>query len=290
MSRGVLVACLAGLLLGLVLAACDDDPDVLDCSGAPDRALFERRIAPLLEDGAQSSCNECHLQGVNLGLYSKDGDECTTMACMVESGLVDLEAPRESLVLDWIMRSDPQSDLITPQVVRAEHDAMLSWIEEHACGKIECPEIENPCGREAVVGTCEIPPEHSGPPRGFDDPGDCSDLTIETAFSELVYSWRGRCYPCHFDSKSGAPEDAPRWIVDAECNAGSLATMRNVLERGLVDFEQPDQSLLLVKPLAETAGGVLHGGGAKFANTEDGGYLDFRMWIEKLVACTPAPQ
>jgi hypothetical protein len=268
MSRAALAVTVAGFALGLVIGACDDqEPYVLDCSAEPDLALFEQRIAPLMADGARSACNECHLAGVDLGLYSKNGDECTTMACMVEAGIVDLESPRDSKVLDWILRADPASGLITEEVLRAEHDAMLQWIEEHACGNVECPDVGNdPCGTKAAQGTCETPDApHDGPPRGWTDPGDCSDVTIERGFNELVYSWRGRCYPCHWTSKPGPPEDAPRWIVDGECNAASLETMRNVEERGLIDRAHPEQSLLLLKPLE--ANGIEHGGGPKFADT-----------------------
>lgn len=259
----------------------------VSCESDDNLQIFERRIAPLLEDGSPSACNECHLAGVDLGLYSPDGDECRTMACMVDAGIVDLDAPDDSKVLEWILRASPESPLITSDVLQQERDGMLEWIQYHSdCGAFVCPTIEDPCGTAASVGSCETPPSaHDLPSHGFDDPGDCSDLTTERAFSELVYSWRGRCYPCHYDSKSGAPENAPRWIVDADCNAGSLATMRNVLERGLVDLENPDQSLLLLEPLAESAGGVMHEGSDKFFDTSDGAYADFKAWVELYAAC-----
>jgi hypothetical protein len=96
-----------------------------------------------------------------------------------------------------------------------------------------------------------------------------------------VYSWRGRCSPCHFDGYDGNPEEAPRWIVEGDCSLGSLQTMRGVLERGLVDTGKPTQSLLLLKPL----NAVPHGGHAKMASTDDPAYLDFLAWIEMWAAC-----
>lgn len=280
----------AGSFLGLALAACEDpapvEPEV--CKDEDRLTLFERRIAPLLVDDSRSACNECHLAGVDLGLYSPDGDECRTMACMVDAGIVDLASPEDSKVLDWILRSSPDSPLITADVLQEEHDGMLEWIEHQAeCGAFACPRFDDPCDTLAKVGVCETPDSrHDQPPRGFDDPGDCSDVTIERAFGELVYSWRGRCSPCHFDSRPGDPENAPRFIVDADCVSGSLATMRNVLERGLVDRERPAESLLLLKPLAVEAGGVEHEGDAKFFDTEDGAYQDFKAWIDLYVGCT----
>jgi hypothetical protein len=290
-SLGRLCALMGGLWTGIVIGACvGDDPTPEQpprCEDGANLEIFEKRIAPLLEDDAQSACNECHLAGVDLGLYSPDGDECRTMACMVDAGIVDLDAPEDSPVLEWILRATPDSPLITSDVLQQERDGMLEWIRYHSsCGAFACPSIEDPCGTAASAGSCETPPStHDLPSHGFDDPGDCSDLTVERAFGELVYSWRGRCYPCHWDSRPGDPENAPRWIVDADCNAGSLATMRNVLELGLVDLDEPDQSLLLLKPLAEAAGGVMHEGSDKFFDTNDGAYQDYKTWVELYVGC-----
>lgn len=288
--RRVLLVLAVGSSTGLGLAACVDEPaqEPASCEEDANLQLFEQRIAPLLEDGTRTACNQCHLAGVDLGLYSPDGDECRTMACMVDSGIVDLHAPEDSKVLDWILRSDPASPLITPDVLQQERDAMLQWIEYQAdCGAFVCPKLDDPCNTAANAGSCEAPPSaHDLPSHGFDDPGDCSDLTVERAFSELVYSWRGRCYPCHWDSKPGDPENAPRFFVDDECNAGSLASMRNVLERGLVDLDEPDQSLLLLKPLAVAAGGVEHEGSDKFFDTDDGAYRDFKAWIDLYAGCS----
>jgi hypothetical protein len=281
------VAVAWGLSLGLAHGGCErEDGQPAVCREDPDLTLFEDRIAPLLRDGNPSACNECHLAGIDLGLYAKGGDECTTLACMVEVGIVDLDAPQDSLVLDWMMRGDPASPLVTPEVRQAEHDGMLEWIESHA-GCRSCPDIDDPCGRGEAP--CETPAsDHELPARGFDDPGDCSDLTVERAFGELVYSWRGRCFPCHYDSQSGAPQNAPRFIADGSCSVGALTSMHNVLERGLVDLAEPDRSLLLQKPLAESAGGVPHEGGDKFFDTADGAYDDFRTWVELYVGCQAA--
>lgn len=277
--------------IGLGFGACDRDDGPAWCDDDDNLAIFERRIEPLLASDSQSACNECHLAGVNLGLYSKGADECTTMACMVDVGIVDLEHPEDSVVLQWILRATPASELVTSDVVQAEHDGVLEWIQYHArCGASLCDEVENPCGDGPTAGECETPPStHDLPPKGFDDPGDCSDLTLEKGFAALVYSWRGRCYPCHWTSHDGAPEDAPRWIVDGACEIGALSSMRNVLELGLVDLEHPEESLLLLKPLAETAGGVEHGGGPKFETKDEGAYQDFALWVDRYVACqTPA--
>jgi hypothetical protein len=276
-----------GAALGFAFAACEHEEPVPDsCFGPEGRVIYQQRIAPLFEDDHPSTCNECHLAGVALGLYAQ-GDECRTMACMVEEGIVDLDHPDESVVLDWILRGTPDSELITAEVIQEEHDGMLEWIEFHAtCNRGICEDYENPCGMSPHAGSCEVPASgHDLPPREFDDPGDCSDKTLELAFDELVYSWRGRCNPCHYDSNLGEPEDAPRWIAIGDCELGALATMRNVIDTGLVDAEDPVNSLLLLKPLAESAGGVEHGGSDKFDDQTDSAYQDFLRWIERWAAC-----
>lgn len=54
-----------------------------------------------------------------------------------------------------------------------------------------------------------------------------------------------------------------------------------------VDIANPGQSPLLLKPLAEAAGGVLHGGGPIFADTNDPNYQALLNWIQNPV---PAPR
>jgi hypothetical protein len=58
-----------------------------------------------------------------------------------------------------------------------------------------------------------------------------------------------------------------------------------ILASGYVNVDDPPQSLLLLKPLAEAAGGVQHGGHDKFANQEDVAYRGFLAWIEHYAGC-----
>ncbi|MBC8071219.1 MAG: hypothetical protein IAG13_23035 [Deltaproteobacteria bacterium] len=280
-----------GIALGMLLgfAACDDDDDTMpsSCTVEDNLTIYERRIRPLFEDDHPSTCNECHLSGIELARYAQV-DECQTMACMVEEGIVDLHDPEGSVVLDWIMRGTPDSELITAEVMQSEHDGMLEWIRFHrSCNRWVCEDYDDPCGAGPHAGSCEVPKSgHDLPPREFEDPGDCSDKTLETAFDELVYSWRGRCNPCHYDSFVGTPDDdAPRWIAIGDCNAGSLATLRNVEREGYLDAGDPANSLLLLKPLAVSAGGVPHEGSDKFIDTNDSAYQDFLRFIERWAAC-----
>lgn len=260
---------------------------------APDAglSLFERRIAPLLSAERPHSCNQCHLSGIDLGLFVGD-DPCETLTCLSARGLVDLDTPEDSQLLRWIARAKPDSALITQAVIDAEYEAVRAWLVYHArCG-------ESACGpQDAAV--CEAPMRLVGCPVDAPrvpgaDPGDCSDLTLERLFSERVFTWRNRCYPCHFEQDRQVPI-APKWIDDTadslsddretRCHEASLATLRTIVRRGYIDLSAPERSLLLLKPLSIGAGGVLHGGHDKFEGLDDPAYRDFRLFLERYAAC-----
>lgn len=246
--------------------------------------LYEKRIAPVLEDDRPKTCNQCHLSGIDLSNFVQNSP-CQTMACLEEKGLVDLDSPEDSVILTWIERASPDSDLITEDVIQQEYDGFLEWIEFNAaCGTEVCEAYDEPCGDDPLDTDCEY--EYGATEqKEFNDPGDCSDLTLELAFREKVYAWRGRCQPCHYSNFDGAPEEAPRWIQVGECDEGALATMRNVEHRSLIDIDDPTQSLLLLKPLPEDAGGVQHGGHDKFQDDQDAAYLDFLYWLTRYTEC-----
>jgi hypothetical protein len=271
--------------LGLALcavAACDPEP-AYECTAAEHDALYEKRIAPLLAEDRPSSCNECHLSGVDLGLFVQK-TPCETMACMVEKEIVDLEDPEASLVLAWIDRATPSGG-ITQRTIDEERDGMLEWIRRSSACDGECGEIENPCGDPATAQSCELSPTPDAP-HVVDEPGDCSDRTLELLFREKIYSWRGRCFPCHFDSNAGEVEDAPSWIVTVgDCNATSLATLRNAEALGMLDPDDPMKSTLLLKPLDVALGGVEHGGGPKMHTTEEAAYVDFVEFLSRWAEC-----
>jgi hypothetical protein len=249
----------------------------VDCASEAD-LIFSKRIAPLLATDRPKTCNTCHLSGVDLQMFVRE-TPCQTMACLDSRGLVDLADPASSVVLQWISRAVPSSPLISQDVIDEEYAGFLAWIEATAaCGL--CYEGDAPCGEPAAV-TCDGDDPLS---EDFADPGGCAPVTREALFRHRVYAWRDRCYPCHFDNTAF---EAPKWIATGPCELASLTTMRNVLERGLVDFEDPAASLLLLKPLAESAGGVVHGGHDKFADVNDPAYVDIRSWIERETACAP---
>lgn len=253
------------------------------CDAEPTET-YQRRIEPVLSDDNPKSCNQCHLSGVDLNMFVRD-TPCETMACLVDQGMVNLESPAESQILTWISRASPDSELITDQVIQAEYDGFLEWIQANA----SCPEACRgvTCGAPDAAQTCDLDPEP------WDDPPDtsgiagCDDLSLETLFQQTVWAWRGRCFPCHFSDQENAPAEAPRWLsVDGNCATAALQTMKNIINSGYINTDDPTQSLLLMKPLALEAGGVAHGGHDKFADQTDPSYVAFLEFIQRYTDCT----
>ncbi len=257
----------------------------LECELKPSQA-FHDRIEPLLADDNVSTCNQCHLSGVNLSAFVRE-TPCKTLACLVEQGLVDLQVPKESPILGWIERATPDSGLITERVIKAERDAFLEWIQANAscpdaCAGVTCGELSQ--GPKCSSGTEQV--ESELPAEAVTG---CSDTELEQAFYQDVYAWRGRCYPCHFDTEPKADELAPRWLSAAgNCQTGSAASFKRLLTLGLVDTDTPAESLLLTKPLDVSQGGIKHGGGNKFEGVEDPAYVSFLRFVEHYAECRPA--
>jgi hypothetical protein len=262
--------------------AIEESRQCLEASGA----LYEQRIAPLLATDRPKSCNQCHLSGVDLALFVRD-DMCETRACLVEQGLVDLKNPDASLVLSWIARAEPQSELITESVIDEEYEGFQAFVRQiatcsgAACSGVRCPNM----GDEEACAYDIEPNEATRVPKNT----PCDSVSMEHAFRNTVYIWRDRCYPCHFTSEPAASLDAPRWIdVRGNCETGSITTLHNLEQLGSLNVDEPALSILLLKPLPLDQGGILHGGDAKFSDKEDETYQSFLSFIEYYAACTNA--
>ncbi|HKY34419.1 MAG TPA: hypothetical protein VJN18_00655 [Polyangiaceae bacterium] len=271
------------------LASCGDgdEPQVeqseLHCALKPSRT-FRERIEPLLSSDRITTCNQCHLSGVDLSAFVRE-TPCKTWACLQEQQLVNVESPRDSRILGWIERASPDSELITKDVIAAERDAFLEWIEANAACRAACVGVE--CGAPDKGPTCGDDTAHENPVLPLpEDTRGCSDVELEQAFYDDIYTYRGRCYPCHFDTELTADPDAPRWIsATGNCETGSAVTLARTLGLGLIDTETPSASLLLLKPLDDAGGGVMHGGDQKFAGTEDPTYVSFLRFIQHYADC-----
>lgn len=266
--------------VGSARCASDDPPE--SCGTSPTE-IYERRIEPLLLDDNPKTCNQCHLSGVDLSAFVRS-TPCETMACLVADGLVDPSQPGESEILAWIRRAEPDSALITERVIDAEYAGFLQWIEASAACPSACDGAV--CTAPSSRSGCRVEPDPVEPPVIDTGDPDCSAQALEQRFLDEVYAFRGRCFPCHFDNELDEDPSIPRWIsTRGNCNNGSIETLRLATRAGYLDLDQPEQSLLLLKPLTEFSGGVPHGGGQKFEGEDDPAYQSFLAFIRSYSRC-----
>lgn len=250
-----------------------------ECSASPG-ALFDKRIAPLLTTDRPDSCSACHASGVQLADFVR-GTPCEAMACLKEQGLVRLDAPSESVLLSWIGRVPPGSPLIDERIAAEEKAAFLEWFEHEAtCGT--CEDVVCP---EATTTGCAADERVESAYDAKSDPGDCSDETLERLFRGTVFIWRARCAPCHLDGAESSAH-APRFFFqDGDCGVASLASLRRIEGAGYIDVEEPLESFLLLKPLAESDGGIPHGGHDKIVADNDRAFDAYVHFLSRYGAC-----
>lgn len=262
----------------------DAPAPTFECTDMAQLDLYTSRIEPLVSGNAISSCNQCHLSGIDLSIYVQ-GSPCETMSCMVSKGFVDLDNPKLSAVLAQILQAEPQSALITSEVIAEEYEGFLEWIQfSAACHEEVCDEPEDACqgGPSATpnVPGCVLTPL-----------GSCEEQALLDLFDDRVYDWKGRCHGCHDDCES-EKWDAPCWLVnpggDASAEAlkeASALSMYNLIGIDGFDPYNPEESMALLKPMAEAMGGVEHGGGDKFYDFADAAYQDFMVFALQYGAC-----
>jgi hypothetical protein len=290
--RSATLSLLLAMAAAAALGSCGGESTSVDsaelsCDVKPSQT-FRDRVEPLLREDDVSTCNQCHLSGVDLNAFVRS-TPCKTMACLVEQDLVDLDEPEQSRILGWIERAKPDSALITDDVIQQEYQGFLEWIVASAACPQACAGVA--CGNPSSGPLCPTTghdAESEEPPEAIDG---CSDEDLEHAFYRDVYAWRGRCFPCHYDTEVDADPAAPRWLsAKGNCETGSVTTLRNVLRRGYLDLDEPDSSLLLLKPLSNPdVYGVEHSGGPKFEDEQDPAYASFQRFIEHYAACAAAP-
>lgn len=294
-------------------------------SCAPEEAAFvyRRRIAPLLDDERPASCNRCHLQGIDLRGFVRE-TACQSMACLLEKDLVDLESPGESGILALIdrARGGPTPEIAEAEyqgfLAWIEYSARC---HAQACAPM-ANACESPAPPDAGVVDASVAPDvgpmtpadasaidmttdagamdaavdadlaDAGPdhvrhvPGVREDVRPCSAHSLALHFQARVMPWRRRCHHCHADDGiTAGTRGAPLWMVDGPDFESARQTAARVLSAGYVDLQAPDQSLILLKPLTQRAGGVEHGGGNKFTRDTDPAYLDFRSWVEAVARC-----
>ncbi len=231
--------------------------------------VFKKRILPIFQSPNPSSCVQCHLADVDLKDYILPDPE-KTFRNLRDQGLIDLKRPEQSKIVQLIERGQGVKTASTFPIgdSKAEREAFIAWIKASAA---------DPRLRDAPV-LAEQDKKAPASPKDVIRHGRKDQLL--KSFEQDVWAWRFRCMNCHTEGTAQndkmKKEHGPRvaWVK----KDGAEATMEYLIESRLIDFDKPDNSLLLRKPLGEK-----HGGGLKFV-VGDQAYKGFRAWIEDLAA------
>lgn len=242
-------------------------------SGSP-AEIFEERILPIFNSDDPSSCTECHLSGVDLKNYLLPSAE-KTFANLRDLGLVDLEAPGKSRILEFIgMAPDsdeyegPVARRIDPAVRKAELDAFSAWIKAAAAD----PRYRDaPALSKADLAAPAVPPEvirHGRTDR------------LLASYRENIWSLRFRCAGCHMPGGEKFEKHADEHGFEKMAwlrARGPAESMQVLMSGNLLDVDDPARSELLLKPLDEAE--EEHGGGIKM-RVGDTDYLAILNWIQ----------
>jgi hypothetical protein len=243
MTRRICLLLVAICLGGISITAfAEDDP--LD--------LFKTRITPILNSPRPSSCTECHLSGVDLKNYiGKNQQE--TFASLRAAGLIDVNQPDKSKLLEFIQRAPRNSSPIRAEVRKLEYEAFRAWITAAV--------------KDPTLAAARTTSDQLGPSLPLEVVRHTRQGRVIQSFVENIWSEMGRCASCHSPElnrqkigKNGFTReslDAISWLVPRN----PLATLEKLVDSGHVDLEDPHESEFLTKP----AGLVKHGGGPKFA-------------------------
>ncbi|MFG0332852.1 MAG: hypothetical protein ACF8TS_05760, partial [Maioricimonas sp. JB049] len=232
----------------MLLAACLLFGAVPSAPASESADLFEQRILPIAKSKTGSSCTECHFAGVELSDYVGES-EAETFAALRKAGLIDVEQPDRSTILEFIARKPEKPNPLIEKVREQELSAFRDWIRQ----SVRNPELLQAKTNERI-GT-ELPPEvirHARRDR------------VLGSFVDNIWSEMGRCVSCHSPEKNRRlikrhgqdAVDAISWIVPHD----PAATLQRLVEDANIDFDAPELSPVLRKP----AGLDEHGGGPKF--------------------------
>jgi hypothetical protein len=293
-----LAAILFALIVSQPITAAEPEP----------LELFNQRIMPIFQSQNPSSCVQCHLSSVDLKNYILPSSDATFVS-LRDQGLVDLEHPEQSKILDLIHMGakdlDEAAKLIHEKTRNSELEAFSAWVQ--AC-------CRDPRMRElptsAKLAKPAVPNEvirHARKSRVVD------------SFVRNVWSQRLRCFPCHTPHEINAdnprhqaavktrkklkeeygeemlnrleifretPEATFRYLV-----ASSASTPNDRLP--LLDLAKPTESLFIQKPMSKLPKKkpdgtfeeptyrfpLTHMGGLKL-HPNDQTYKSFVAWIQ----------
>ncbi len=221
--------------------------------------VFEKRILPIFQAAKPSSCTECHLSGVDLKDYIHPSQE-KTFASLVNAGLIDVKTPDSSKILKFINRRPDQPTIIIDKIRQLEHEAFQAWIR----AAVKDPKLL------AVKAT-----ESLGPQVPDEVIRHARKNRVLASFIDNVWTEVGRCAACHSPDKNQKQVkehgEQVSWITLRD----PAATLTHMVEAGIINTDEPLESLLLTKPSLQ----VEHGGGQKIV-VGDRTYKQFRRFID----------
>ncbi len=225
--------------------------------------VFDRRILPILNSKNASSCSECHLSGVDLKNYIRPS-QSETFAALRNGGLIDVDHPEKSKLLDFIARAPEKPGLIQPEVRKAELDAFRAWITAA---------VANP---KLLAATTKLT---VGPSVSDEVIRHARQDRVLQSFIDNIWLESGRCAGCHSSDQNAKQVeehgDQMSWIVPND----PAATLAILLDHDLIDVDAPEKSLLIAKPTMQ----IKHGGGQKMV-IGDRSYQQFMAFLTDYAA------
>ncbi len=222
-------------------------------------AVFEKRILPIFQAAKPSSCTECHLSGVDLKDYIQPNQN-KTFASLVSVGLIDVQKPDDSKILQFISHRPDQPNLITDTVRQQEHDAFQAWIR----AAVKDPALLAAKSSEPIGP--QVPDEvirHARQDR------------MLASFIDHIWNEVGRCAACH------APDQNQKQVKEHGQQVSWIklndpqGTLDHMVDAGIINSDDPLESMLLTKPTMQ----LEHGGGQKMV-IGDRTYKQFRRFID----------
>ncbi|MBL6725795.1 MAG: hypothetical protein ISQ09_11975, partial [Rubripirellula sp.] len=221
-------------------------------------AVFESRILPIFQAKKPSSCTECHLSGVELSDYIGPNQE-QTFASLVSVGLINVQNPDASKILEFIKRQPEKPTLVSSQVRQEELNAFQAWIR----AAVADPKLISSRSDRAIGP--QVPEEVIVHAR--------KDRVLQS-FLDNIWTEVGRCAACHSPDQNAKQVkehgESVSWITLND----PQATLDYMLDAGIINAEHPLESLLITKPTLQ----VEHGGGKKLV-VGDRSYKQFRGFI-----------
>lgn len=270
--------------------------------------VFEQRIVPIFKSEKPSSCVQCHLSSVDLKDYIRP-TAVDTFRSLREHNLVNVEHPEQSKILTLIMMgetdTDRQSQLIHKRTRDAEYEAFKNWIVASSKDK-EYLAATYPT--DGVIDSYTANSEDS-----VEVIRHARKDRVLDSFTRNIWSQRMRCFPCHTPTeidpnnpKHAKPLERYKEFVRKYgkkmdlFGESPLVSMQSMIASSrkrhgdnlpLLNFDDPKQSLLLLKPISKlpakvdgkigppsSTTPVSHMGGLKM-RVDDLSYKAFIGWI-----------